>query len=520
MTSRRTIVGVFPGGAITARPRLLAALEDAFEVEFRPWTASCDCAAVVRFGDEAPPDWLPVPVLHLADEAGSRPEPVELLDTEGLDRRIRGITVVDRLAPPIYAASEVLARGRSGVVWSRSHGSAPVHRVRAALPELAPGELLYSLLAKRPLALLALVQFLREADPSPGWQPPPLRASIVFDDPNLRWRRYGFIDYAQLLAHADRHDYHAAMAMIPLDAGWAHGPTVALFRDRPDRLSLVCHGNDHLRGELMGPADERAALAVTAQALRRIRRFEQRRGLLVDRVMMPPHGLCSRHVTRALGVLGFDALFAIHALPWTEEPPREPALAGWQPGEFIDGCAVLPRIPLASSRADIALRAFLDHPLVLYGHHEDVADGLEPLARAAAIVNGLGDVRWMSAGHVASRNYLLRDAGDGVAAVRPLARRVRVVPPAWARTIRVDTPAGRAETASLIGWRADDGLAMGFGASIPVRMQGEIDIHVQTRAELTADAVAAPAWRPWPRVRRTATEIRDRMRPLRAAATR
>ena len=47
--------------------------------------------------------------------------------------------------------------------------------------------------------------------------------------------------------------------------------------------------------------------------------------------MMPPHGLCSEPMARALGDVGFDALCAIHPLPWTEQPPADPPLAGWRP---------------------------------------------------------------------------------------------------------------------------------------------------------------------------------------------
>ena len=43
--------------------------------------------------------------------------------------------------------------------------------------------------------------------------------------------------------------------MIPLDAGRPHRAAAALFRERPDRLSLVFHGNDHIKGELMAPHD-------------------------------------------------------------------------------------------------------------------------------------------------------------------------------------------------------------------------------------------------------------------------
>ena len=126
-------------------------------------------------------------------------------------------------------------------------------------------------------------------------------------------------------------------------------------------------------------------------------------------------------MTRALGALRFDGLCAIHPLPWTDRPPSDPPLAGWEPAQFVAGCPVVPRIPLSSSAADIALTALLDQPLVLYGHHEDVAEGLEPLAEAAAMVNRLGDARWMSVGEIAATNYAVRVTGSsaGDPPVRP-----------------------------------------------------------------------------------------------------
>ena len=154
-----------------------------------------------------------------------------------------------------------------------------------------------------------------------------------------------------------------------------------LFRRRADRLSLIVHGNDHTKGELLATDDDVTAQTIAAQAIRRIQRFERRSGLAVDRVMAPPHGLCSEPMTRALGAVGFDALTAIHPLPWTEMPPADPLLAGWRPADFVAGCPVVPRIPLGSTAADIGLRAFLDHPLIVYGHHEDVAGGLDAWRR-------------------------------------------------------------------------------------------------------------------------------------------
>jgi hypothetical protein len=394
-----------------------------------------------------------------------------------------------------------------------------VDRVRALLPELEPGQVLYALLSQRAIATVAVVHFLRAVCAPVGWRPPLLRAAFVFDDPNLHWRSYGYIDYHRLVEHADAHGYHAAMAMIPLDAWSLHRPTAALFASRRDRLSLVFHGNDHVKHELLRPSDPGRALAMAAQSVRRIACFERRSGVPVDRVMMPPHGLCSRAVALALGGVGFDALFAIHPQPWSERPPSDPPLAGWRPAEFVDGCAVAARIPLCSSRASIALRALLDHPLVIYGHHEDVSGGLEPLAEAAALVNGLGDVRWTSVGEIALGNYSYRLEGERLA-VRPHARRLRVKPTAGARTLRVQAPAGTSGEHGLRGWSIGAGPIHPFDEDVAFAGDTVVEVSLRGVRDVDPDRVAAPPWRPWPRVRRAATEVRDRALPLRPAPAR
>jgi hypothetical protein len=474
---------------------------------------------VIEIGAE-PARTADVPAFACAASDGGG-ERVELGRSALLDRRLRGLAVDDSIAAPVTPAPghEVLAAAASGAAWTRSRDGVPEHRVGAPLPELEPGEDLYALLLRRPLALVALLHFLRELTAQEGWQPPPPRAAIVFDDPNLRWRSYGFIDYRRLVEHADAHGYHAAMAMIPLDAGRAHGPTVALFARRPDRLSLVFHGNDHVKRELLVPRDGAAAMALTAQAQRRVARFEQRSGLAVDRIMMPPHGLCSRAVARSLPALGFDGLCAIHPLPWTVDRPTDRPLVGWWPAEFVDGCAVIPRMHLSSSRAEIALRAFADQPVVLYGHHDDVAGGLEPLAAAAAAVNRLGDVRWLSVGAIARSNVAVRMTG-GRAQVRPFAGRVEVELPAGVRSVAVDAPVDAGDGAVLHGWSLDRGPAIAFGASAPIAGARTVEIRLHGGTAVDALSVARPAWRPWPRLRRAATEARDRMLPLRPARPR
>lgn len=533
MTATRSagpqLVLVWPGTAIAERPRLFAALEAAFPVRFAPWSFGLsDAAGLLTIGAEGalPPGAEPgrnrLPTLVVAGEATASAERFTVQEAQGVDRRLHGIELVDRFtAPPlerVEGAEDVLAVTGAQPVWLASRGAVPVHRVRSALPELAFGEVLYRLLSEHQLTAIALVQFLRKVSSPCDWRPARLRAAFLFDDPNLRWRSYGFIDYERLVKHADEHGYHAAMAMIPLDAGRPHPPTVSLFRRRADRLSLVVHGNDHTKDELLAARDDAAARTIAAQALRRIMMFERRSGLHVDRVMTPPHGLCSRQMTRALGCLGFDALAAIHPLPWTEHAPTDPPLAGWRPADFVVGCPIVPRIPLGSTAADIALRAFLDHPLIVYGHHEDLADGLDALAETAAIINRLGDVSWMSIGGIATTNSQQRVTGDRVT-LRPFARRIRLsIESAWS-SLTVETPEDSVDTTSLSGFSLNPpgsngsrGPQLPFDRAISLESMpaGGAEIVLHGAADMEPDQVPAPAWRPWPKLRRVATELRDR----------
>lgn len=444
-----------------------------------------------------------------------------MLAVPPLDRRLRGIDLFDSSAAAFEPSPEeiVLAEVGAGPVWTVSPGGPIVHRVGAELPEIEPEKVLWSLLGERPIATVAVVHFLRSVCTSERYEAPPLRATFLFDDPNLRWRSYGFISYSDLVAHADAHGYHASIAMIPLDAGRPHSSTAELFSARPDRLSLVFHGNNHIAEELRVLHDDAGARAIAAQARRRIAVFERRTGLSVDRIMTPPHGLCSEEATRALGAVGFDALTGLHPLPWTEHRPTHDALAGWRIAEFVGGCAVIPRIPLESTRASMALRAFLDHPLILYGHHEDLADGLERLAETARTVNDLGDVRWRSVGDIAASNLEQHATGE-VTTVRPYSRRVRLLRTLDVRRVCVRAPDDLLANDSLVGWSLSDGRVVEFGDELPVNCDDEIVIQLHGQRDLDPALVPSPAWRPWPKFRRAATEVRDRLLPLSASMRR
>jgi hypothetical protein len=514
-------IAVSPASELARRRRLLDALEAAFAVRFCAAQRGmrADAALVLTDGVPLPHDLPagagPVFAAPATTPAGCAPGQVELLGGDGVDRRMRGIALAGHVAAAplaeVAAGEAVLATTPSGVAWAAAGNT---HRVSTALPELEAHEVLRDLLiSPHVLSLVALVHFLRRLSPAAAWTAPSVKATMLFDDPNLRRPQYGFIDFGALVAHADAHDYHAAMAMIPLDVAGPHRATVDLFRRRRDRLSLVVHGNNHVKHELSAPVARGDELSLAAQAMRRVERFEARHRLRVDRVMTPPHGMCSPEMARALGVVGFDALCALHPLPWREGSPADRLLAGWEAAEFAGPCAVIPRMPLFASAADIALHAFLDHPVVLYGHHEDVANGLEPLAAAAQRVNALGCVEWTPMEDIVLGNRAVRVEGDEVR-VRPFSGRMRVELPDGARTVAVLAP--RDADACFDGWSIGDGPLRAFGGAVHCEPGRTVELRLRPIGEIDPGAVPAPPWRPWPILRRAATELRDRTLPLRA----
>jgi hypothetical protein len=121
-----------------------------------------------------------------------------------------------------------------------------------------------------------------------------------------------------------------------------------------------------------------------------------------------------------------------------------------------------------------------------------------------------GEVRWTSIGEIALTNATVAREDD-VLVVVPYSRRVRVEVPEGVRALRVALPTGPA--AGLTGWR--DGEAM-FDSDVPVAGGSTVEVRLSGSHDVDPATVPAPAWSPWPRLRRAATEARDRALSLRA----
>jgi len=530
--ARRSLVGVFPAAAHAAHKRLLAALEEAFRVRFegRGEGQLGDLDALLQLGpgDQAEAAAaLGLPALHLLAPEASEPGElaVQELTSDGkLDRTLRGAELPDdRLGAALtvggdaVTAGEVLASCRGVPTWT---GRGTLQRARLIPLELGSEEALRERLrAGRSAALLPLAHFLREVSAGEAWQPPALRASFLFDDPNLHWPSYGFVKLPALSEHAREHGYHAALATVPLDGWFAHPAARRALRESNGALSLLVHGNDHYGGELGRPKTAAEALAMAAQAQRRMGSFEARTGVAVDRVMVPPHEQCSQATVAGLRRCGFEALAVTQPFPWLGDgergwltrPEGTGPLVGWHPADLADGLPVLLRHPLAGrSPSELRLRAFLGQPLVLYGHQADLLEGLDVLADAAAEVEAAGPTRWCSLGEIAATSVQTRRRGENLE-VRLLSRRALVeVPPETDRILIAPFPATTGEDEQLLV----DGRAQPFGEPTEVHPGAKVEVTIQATDAVDFSSIPAPRLRPLAVPRRILSEGRDRLQPL------
>ena len=528
-------VGVTPAQQLESRPRLFAALETALPVRFegRPADALRNLDALLILADTGGvPTTAPagLPTLALAvpepDGPGKSRDNVHA-DLELLDRRLRGASLPDErleealglcTTGPGGEGAAVLASCDGAPTWTRSGASESALLIPA---ELGPREALRERLCDgRSAALLPLLHFLRARTEAIRWLPPAARASLLFDDPNLHWPSYGFVKLGELGRHAREHGYHVALATVPLDAWFAHPAALRALQESDEATSLLVHGNDHDGGELGRVATETDAISLAAQALRRVEAFGRRTGVTVDRVMVPPHEACSQATLSGLRRCGFEAITMTRPYPWVEfephswlaRPEQAGPLVGWGPAEFVEGVPVLLRHPIAGrSSAELVLRAFLDQPLILYGHHEDALGGPDALLEAVEEVNRIAPAHWGSLSEIAATSFETRRDGSRLA-VRLLTRRAQIEIPDETEQLTVELPA--------VGMEPDRqrlrvaGEEIRPGEPLAVEPGRSLEITLSPLDAINPAAVPAPRRRPLAVARRLASEGRDRLQPL------
>jgi hypothetical protein len=430
-----------------------------------------------------------------------------------LDARIRGRTIrhepLSNCRPITPEAGDAVLATYSGVpVWVGRQGMA-IQFLGVPFPSFDSGQGAFDFLnGGRFIHLLPLLHFLRQVAGDGGWQPPVLRACMMFDDPNLHWSSYGFLPFRETTALAKRHNFHVACATVPLDSWYVHGPTAAFFRENGSRISLLIHGNDHLLQELGRSYEDEGEIRLLAQALQRIERLELRSGVRVSRVMAPPHGAFRPTMIHAMSRLGFDGACIS---PWSlrdwGQGRQWPSAFGLHAAEMIEQFPVVPRFRMHSEcEGWIIINAFLNRPVIPVGHHDTLSDGLNLLVKLAGIVNSLPKVEWSNMEKILLSNYWARRE-DATLCIRPFAARARVTIPNDVRKLRIESEAGSF-------WRLSTEINEAGKTEFTVEGKTEVELRLDGWGKTNFRDVRPSRSSPWAPVRRGLCEIRDRVRPL------
>jgi hypothetical protein len=452
---------------------------------------------------------------------------VNLSDTPQLEAILRGKKLVEdrgRESAPLSVEPGDEILGESGGVpfWSCCR----VEDVRFDILAVPPPEKSHSdcladhFSRERFIGLLPLLHFLRDLTQELAWVRPPLRACLMFDDPNLHWGSYGFVNFKAISEHARQHHYHVAFATIPFDAWGSSQAVVSLFLGHPRELSLLIHGNNHTHCEFGEGTSEAEQRQLVAQALRRMDRFEKKAGVSISRVMAAPHGACSERAGEAMRRLGFEAACVSRGSLLKSNPHTT-----WAPSFGLNiveklggGLPVIPRFRLSCDCASqVLFSAYLGQPIIPVGHHQDLADGLGLLEDAARAINQLGPVVWSDMKGIARTNYSTRRIGGGLQ-VRMHARRIHVPVDEGVTDMSFVSNCGGADEIEVmpntVCRPARDWIRLDpVNPVIDVSGMTAIDVRLKPADAILPGEVSAPHYRLWPVVRRLMKESYDRVQP-------
>ena len=528
-------IGVSSGPVIEDCTPLLRLLERLLSVKFAEFTPDLDQHGTLLLGKPPAaihPMRAPLgTILELSQRDISSPncelreKLIQFADVPEVPFPFRGrslLTLVPKAIRPLTVRPDetVLALCERGAIWAFSQRNG-VSLVRSCFP-LPPfsdgGSLLEVFSGARLMELLPVIHWLRTVSTPRAYENPPLRACFIFDDPNLHWPHYGHVDFREIALHAARHNYHVSFATVPMDAWFTHRATARLFLKNCDRISLSIHGNNHTYRELARPLPVNATRRLLRQAITRTLQLESTTHLQISRVMIPPHGALSEDYIKHLPQCGFEAACNSHgSLRANNRTAEWTQTLGYFPAEQIQDCPVLPRWSLSGPvNATILLAAYLGQPILLRGHHQDLASGLEQIDTLADFINSIGSFFWAPVEEISRITYKSYLDGETFRII-PFSNLLKIHPPPEITRIVVDN----LPSATFRQWKliSCQGTVQSVypGQIVQVPSQSTEPFWLQPAIDSIGTLTRTSGSPPLAVVRRLLAEARDRLTAFRIA---
>ena len=361
----RSRVGLVTAAMTDPQQQLLATLERLFAVEFIKSDSHglAHLDAVIAFGcsqgdyQKAWSSGLPVLAFDQPpDAACCSTDSLLFRNNAETPRLLRGRSFRGAAPRTINGVrpthdDTVLATMGDLPIWtSRTSRTGRSFRCGMPFPTLEPAEGLCDYLHEERFPyIVPVIEVLRDITGEQS-RHVPIRAALMFDDPNLHWPSYGCLDFQKLAASGATHRYHTAIATVPIDNWYCHPAAARTFAQNRDRMSLLVHGNNHTYAELLGQRNKAECASYLRQALRRVQHLERRSGVPVSRVMAAPHGACGEEMLSAMVDTGFEAaVISATSLRYYNSTCSWVRALGIAVTEYIGGLPVIPRFRISSA---------------------------------------------------------------------------------------------------------------------------------------------------------------------------
>lgn len=525
-------IGIFPKTALAERRSFFFILGKALQLAFEPRNVGdySDLSGILLFSDSPSSQEVcrasGLNVLHFrisGPQQSVHSKTVKFSNTDALHLAFRGQVLTDPSLTTfctLTTGQHVFASIDGFPVWIREQlETQSVDSVGVDLPSCDPDGFFNQFFRDNSwFRVLPLLSFLKACLPASCWLETQPRASIIVDDPNLHGTRYGFIDYKNFARHAEQHNYHASIATIPLDFWYTNAAAVAIFRDNPKRLSLLLHGVNHTLNELGQECSDAIAVATLAEGLRRAERFERKSRLSVARIIAAPHGAFADHFASAMALLEFEgACVSLPSLLYWNSKRQWPADTGSNFAQSL-GTGSLPVFHrIGPLDIDIRLLTFLEHPVIVYAHHNNCVGNYGQFEKWANSINGIGKPKWCSVGDIARSNYYYSRRPDGTLLILLYSRHCELdLPPETSCLEFQPTPFNSKHALiSLDALRAKNEPVVSGNLTLSCNSNSKrVSVRV-IPSRLLSHLEIGPLPTPWwAYIRRIITEVRDRTLPL------
>ena len=276
------------------------------------------------------------------------------------------------------------------------------------------------------LSATPLVLYIKWAFRSTCWSASEANACLIIDDPLLR-RKYGCIDFEQLLASMQVHHFSTSVAFIPWNWRRSSSETVSLFKNNPQYFSLSVHGCDHVRGEF-GVSDRLRLYGKARRALKRMSWHARDTGLQHDCVMVFPQGVFSKAGMDALKHTNFIGAVNNDVVSTDAGQPALTIADVWTPAVMrYSSFPIFTRRYPWEGIENFAFDILLGKPAFIVIHHDYCSDGYDRLTTFVEALNGLNcSVHWNNLGNVVRRSFRQKPLSSDAAEIEMYGKELRL----------------------------------------------------------------------------------------------